>query len=155
MKLAIIIEGVQNSGKTSTILHFVNQYQNRTLKQVRAGWQNLFINASVFSTLKINPYIISSSPSESGIQLSQRFQNWKGLPDVLILAEQLNGKHQLSTESFLTSNSYNIVKHHINNITGSSDWERFQSSNKSFKLTNRSNEIMLDIRNFIKLNNII
>lgn len=95
MKLAIIIEGFQNSGKTSTILHFVNQYQTRTLKQVRAGWQNLFINGSVFSTLKINPYIISSSPSESGIQLSKRFQNWTGLPDILILAEQLNGKHQL------------------------------------------------------------
>lgn len=155
MKLAIIIEGVQNSGKTSTILHFVNQYQNRTLKQVRAGWQNLFINSSVFSTLKINPYVISSSPSESGIQLSTRFQNWKGLPDILILAEQLNGKHQLSTETFLRSNNYNIIRHQINNITGSSDWERFQSSNKSFKLTNRSNEIMLDIKNFIKLNNII
>ncbi|WP_029298729.1 hypothetical protein [Chryseobacterium hispalense] len=155
MKLAIIIEGVQNSGKTSTILHFVNQYQNRTLKQLRAGWQNLFINASVFSTLRIIPYIISSSPSESGVELGQRFQNYKGLPDILILAEQLNGKHQLDTEAFLINNGYNIIKHQINNINGSSDWERFDKSNKLVKLTNRSNEIMLDITSFIKNNNII
>jgi hypothetical protein len=155
MKLAIIIEGVQNSGKTSTILHFVNQYQNRTLKQLRAGWQNLFINASIFSTLRIIPYIISSSPSESGVKLGQRFQNWKGLPDILILAEQSNGKYKLDTETFLRNNGYSIIKHQINNIIGNSDWERFDKSNKALKLTNRSNEIMFDVTSFIKSNNII
>ena len=155
MKLAIIIEGYQNSGKTSTIKHFVNQYQNRQLKQLRSGWQNLYINPTFFSTLRINPYIIPSSPSESNKLLSQRFLNWNGLPDIIILAEQHNGKHQLNTENYLNSNGYHIIKHLINNVSGNSDWERFDNSNKIVKLTNRSNQIMLDITNFIKANNII
>lgn len=155
MKLAIIIEGGQNSGKTSTIKYFVNQYQNRQLKQLRSGWQNLFINPSLFSTLRINPYIIPSSPSESNKLLSQRFLNWKGLPDIVILAEQQNGRHQVNTESFLRSNGYHIIKHLINNVSGNSDWERFDKSNEKIKLTNRSNQIMFDITNFIKTNNII
>lgn len=64
MKLAIIIEGVQNSGKTSTILHFVNQYRSKQVIKMRSGWKNLFLNQS-FQSLEIKTYIISSSPSES------------------------------------------------------------------------------------------
>ena len=154
MKLAIIIEGVQNSGKTSTILHFVNQYQIRTLTVMRAGWQNLYLN-HLFQTLKVNPYIISSSPSESNNPLPTRFSGWTTLPDLLIMAEQAGGRHQSSTITFLTTNGYSIVTFPISNVTGSLDWERFDSSNQVTKLTNRANEIMNSIKSFIKTHSII
>lgn len=154
MKLAIIIEGVQNAGKTSTILHFVNQYQHRKLSIIRSGWQSIFVN-SIFPNLKVNPYIISSSPSESDKPLPQRFTKWTVLPELIILAEQTGGRHYASTSSFLVSNGYTIVTFRINNITGSLNWERFDSSTKSIKLTNRANEIMNSIKNFIITNSII
>ncbi|CAM2881112.1 hypothetical protein DRF59_08225 [Chryseobacterium flavum] len=154
MKLAIVIEGAQSSGKTSTILHFINQYQNRKLNVMRSGWQNIFINPH-FQNLKINPYVISSSPSESDKQLIQRFNKWSILPDLIIMAEQNGGKHYSNTMTFLNANGYSINTFVINNINGSLNWERFDSSNKAAKLTTRANEIMDSIIFFIKTNNII
>lgn len=154
MKLAIIIEGVQNSGKTSTILHFVNQFQLRTLTVMRSGWQTLFVN-TLFQTLKINPYIISSSPSESNNPLTSRFATCSDLPDIIIMAEQTGGRHHSNTTTFLTTNGYIIINYPISNVLGSLDWERFDSSTKSAKLTKRADDIMDSIKLFIKTHSII
>ena len=98
MILAIVIEGYQNSGKTSTILQFSNQFQNKTLKVMRSCWQNIFVNPN-FPNLRINQFIISSSPSESNNPLNHRFANWQSLPDLLILAEQTGGGQYSNTMS--------------------------------------------------------
>lgn len=154
MKLAIIIEGVQNSGKTSTILHFVNQHQSRTLTVMRSGLKSLYLNPS-FQALRVEPYIISSSPSESDTPLSKRFSGLAVLPELIIIAEQTGGRHQANTITFLTTNGYSIVTFPITNVIGSLDWQRFDTSNKAIKLTNRANEIMDSIKSFIKINSII
>jgi|SRR5690606_19064030 len=154
MKLAIVIEGYQNSGKTSTILHFTNQFQNKTLKVMRSGWQNLFVNPT-FPSLRINPFIISSSPSESHKPLSHRFANWQPLPDLLILAEQTGGGQQANSMSFLTTNGYSIITFTINNVSGNSLWERFDANSKSAKLNNRAIAIMDSIKSHIITNRII
>ncbi len=152
MKIAILIEGEQNSGKTSTIKELVNRHSDKNNFVMRRGWQRLFLNPE-FRYLNLETYCVPASPSETNIKLSDRFEKW--MPDVLILAEQLNGQHSTNTNSFLTQNNYTILRYAISNIDGNSDWERFNISDKSLKLTNRVNSIMSDLRNVITSNNLI
>jgi len=152
MKLAIIIEGSNNSGKTSTIKHLVNNYSNRSLNRIKAGWQRIFLNPN-FPNLKIDVYCIPSSPSESDNPLSNRFSQW--LPDVILVAEQPNGKHYNSTYTFLQSNGFQIITRSINNIDGSGDWERFDVNSSKLKLDNRAEDIINDTIQLLKTNKII
>ena len=119
---------------------------------MRRGWQRIFLN-SQFRYLNLEAYCVPASPSETNIKLSDRFDKW--MPDVLILAEQLNGQHYPNTYSFLTLNNYAILRYTIFNLDGNADWERFNKSNKSIKLTNRVNSIITDLRFLITSNNLI
>lgn len=112
MKLAIVIEGVPNSGKTSTIRELINSYGNRTLRVMRRGWNRIFLNRN-FTYLKLDFYCVPASPSETNIELNQRFADWR--PDVLIVALQINGQHYLSSQNFLNNNNYNILRYSIVN----------------------------------------
>lgn len=87
MKLAILIVGKQNSGKTSTIKHLINKHCDRSLSVMRAGWQYPFLN-STFKSLRINVFCIPASPTETGIELKDRFKDWDYIPQVVIVAEQ-------------------------------------------------------------------
>ena len=153
MRLAIVIEGSQNSGKTSTIKNLVNCYGNKNISQMKRGWQRIFLNNS-FQYLKLNFYCVPASPSETGIELKKRFNNiW--IPEVIIVALQPNGKHYSSSNVFLTNNNYSILRYRINNSNGNSDWDRFNNNTKVRKLNNRANQIIGDIRQFINNNNLI
>ncbi|MHC9087455.1 hypothetical protein ACXIHB_01960 [Tenacibaculum sp. IMCC1] len=152
MKLAIVIEGHQNSGKTSTIKELINSYGNKSISQMKRGWQKLFLN-SIFKYLKLDIYCVPASPSETNIELIKRFPNW--VPEVLIVAVQPNGQHYSSSMSFLTNNNYQILKYSLTNNNGNLDWDRFDSSTKQNKLSNRADEIIFDIRSFINNNNLI
>jgi GTPase SAR1 family protein len=146
MKLAIVIEGDPNSGKTSTIRSLINSYGGKRIRMMRIGWQRLYLNP-IFKYLKLDIYCIPSSPSETGIKLIDRFKDW--MPEVLIIALQPNGKNYLNSQSFLKNNSYFVLTYSILNQNGILDWERFDNNNKSIKLGGRSNEIINDIRLFI------
>ncbi len=152
MKLAIVIEGHQNSGKTSTIRELINTYGNKSISQMKRGWQRLFLNQT-FEYLKLDIYCVPASPSETGIELIKRFPKWK--PEVLIVAVQPNGQHYSSSNTFLNNNNYTVLRYSLTNNSGNLDWDRFNQTNKSIKLRNRADEIILDIRNFIKTNNLI
>lgn len=154
MKLAIIIVGVQNSGKTSTIRHLINKYCDKSLSVMRAGWQYPFLNSS-FKSLRLNVYCIPASPTETNIELKDRFKDWDYIPQVLIVAEQSVPSKYPSTISYLTGNGYTIMQYDILNSIGTMDWERFNSKDEIIKLDNRANQIINDIKTFIKTNGII
>lgn len=154
MRLAIIIEGTQNSGKTSTIKELIKLFGFKSLKQMKAGWQQIFLN-SIFKSLRIVFYGIPASPSETDIPLSTRFKSWQHLPEVLILAEQIGGQHHANTMAFLAANHYNVQIFTISNSNGINHWERFDNTTKSIKLSKRADEIIDFIKKFIKANSII
>lgn len=152
MKIVILIEGEQNSGKTSTIKEIINNHSKNTISVMRRGWQRIWLN-SQFPYLNMDVYCVPASPSETNIKLTDRFAQW--MPDVLILAEQRNGQHYSNTYSFLTRNNYIILRYQLTNSYGKGDWERFDNSNKSIKLNNRANAIINDLRLTIRNNNLI
>lgn len=153
MKLAIVIEGDQNSGKTSTIKHLINTYGNKSISQLKRGWQQVYLNSS-FQYLKLDFYCVPASPSETGFELHKRFNNnW--IPEIIVVALQPSGKHYSNSNNFLSSNNYSILTYRINNSEGNSDWDRFDENSMNNKLTNRSNQIVKDIRQFINSNSLI
>lgn len=154
MKLAILIVGKQNSGKTSTIKHLVNSYSRKSLSIMKRGYTSLFLNKK-FRSLKLVVYCVPASPSETNIDLKIRFKNWDKIPQILIIAEQLRGSKYQNTIDFLNSNGYQINEYEINNVKGSQTWERFDSSNETKKLENRADEIIDYIKKHIRSNNII
>ncbi|MGV3459065.1 MAG: hypothetical protein ACO1N9_01295 [Flavobacterium sp.] len=103
MRLAILIVGDQNSGKTSTIKHIVELFNGRILKIARAGWKSIFLN-SLLGSLKLIFYCIPASPTETKIKLSARFATWTSLPEVLVIAEQTSGTNYTDTINFLAIN---------------------------------------------------
>jgi GTPase SAR1 family protein len=152
MRLAILIVGLQNSGKTSTIKHLISAYNGRTLKIMKAGWKDIFLNP-LLKSLRLNFYCIPASPTETKIKLSERCATW--FPEVLVIAEQAGGANYADTISFLTTNHYHVLRYDILNTNGASDWERFNVSNMSSKLGNRADEIVNDIKQFLKTSGII
>ncbi len=152
MKIAVLIVGNQNSGKTSTIRALINTQSKNSISIMRRGWQRIWLN-SQFKYLNLDVYCVPSSPSETNIKLSDRFAQW--MPDVLILAEQTNGQHYSDTYTFLTQNNYLVLNYQITNSNGTGDWERFDNSNKLMKLNNRVNTIINDLKITIRNNNII
>ncbi|KRB56936.1 MULTISPECIES: hypothetical protein [Flavobacterium] len=154
MRLAIIIEGTQNSGKTSTIKELIKLFGFKNLKQMKAGWQQIFLNP-IFKSLRIVFYCIPASPSETDIPLSKRFEEWQHLPEMLILAEQVGGQHHGSTMAFLNANHYHIKVFSINNSNGVNHWERFDNLTKNVKLSKRAYDITDFIKSFLKTNSIV
>jgi hypothetical protein len=154
MKLAIVIEGDQNSGKTSTIRELISLYTDRSLIQMRVGWQSIYLNP-IFKYLRLTCYCVPSSPSESNTKIGDRLNKLGVTPEVLIIAEQPNGKNYSDTYNFLNTNNYTIHTYTIINQNGISDWGRFDSNSKSSKLKNRADEIIDNIKNFTKQNNIV
>lgn len=152
MKLAIVIIGMQNSGKTSTIKELINTHSDKTVSKMRKGWQRIYLN-NQFKYLKLDIFCVPSSPTESNIKLSERFENWQ--PEVLIVAEQLNGRHYNDTLNFLNLNGYIILTYRIANIDGPLDWERYTDIDKDTKLNNRVNQIVAEINQFLTNNNLI
>lgn len=152
MKLAILIQGEQNSGKTSTIRELINLQSDKSVSNMRRGWQRIFLNKQ-FKYLKLDVYCVPASPSETNIKLGDRFPKW--MPEVLIVAEQPSGKHYSDTINFLNNNNYNVLNFAISNTNGNSDWERFTNSDRTIKLGNRTNHIVSEIRQFIAINNLI
>jgi hypothetical protein len=152
MRLAILIVGIQNSGKTSTIRHLISLYNGRALKVMRASWKDVFLNP-LFKSLRLNFYCIPASPTETNFKLSLRCASW--FPEVLIVAEQAGGANYADTINFLATNHYHVLRYDILNTNGASDWERFNASNMTSKLDNRANEIVNDIKKFLKTSGII
>ncbi|WP_307996623.1 hypothetical protein [uncultured Bacteroides sp.] len=148
MKLAIVIEGEQNSGKTSTIKYLLN-YQ-----QARLWMKNHIILSNNFNSINVFAEAISSSPTERKEYLPVTLGN--STPDFLIIAEQKGGAFLSSTYAYLNTNSYYIITFKLTNIVGANIWDRWTSPlDEVSRLQARKDEIIKAIINFIKVNNII
>lgn len=109
MKLAILILGERNSGKTSIIKNVITLCNGKSLKIMKAGWNDIFLN-TIYKSLRIHFFCVPASPSETNKKLSVRFASF--VPDTLIVAEQLGGINYADTMSFLTTNGYIIYLTH-------------------------------------------
>jgi GTPase SAR1 family protein len=154
MKIAIVIWGVQNSGKSSTFKGIVHNYSEKQITQMRRGWQRLFLN-SKFKCLKLDSYFFPASPTESETNLENYFKSPNFMPQVLFLAEQINGKNASNTKAFLHTNGYSVFDYFLSNTNGRDIWDRFDNLTEQMKLKARADEIIMDIRDFIKKNQII
>jgi hypothetical protein len=154
MKIAIIIWGVQNSGKTASFRGIVHNYSEKRIQQMRRGWQRLFLNSN-FRYLNLDSYFFPASPTETRLNLVDHFSSWNHNPDVLFIAEQINGQSAINTTTFLNNNSYQILNYTLSNITGSGTWDRFDNTTEQIKLKSRADEIIDDIRAFIRTNQIV
>ena len=147
MKLAIVIKGEQNSGKTTTIRELIRLRGGKNISRIKRGFQRLILDKKLIC-LKLDVFCIPSSPSEQNNPLSNQFPNWK--PDVLLVAEQPNGRHFKNTYDFLKENHYEILKFTIHNQAGDSIWERFNNDSKDVKLRDRVTDIIYSINDFVK-----
>ncbi len=154
MRLAILIFGVQNSGKTSTFKKIVHNYNGKQISQMRMGWQRIFLTPS-FKYLKLDAYFLPSSPTEKRTLIKELLpsQNW--IPNVLFIAEQLNGSNLQNTLNFLNKNNFNILQYTLSNQVEQGAWDRYDSSTENTKLSARADEIIMDIKSFISSNGII
>jgi hypothetical protein len=147
-KLAVLIIGNQNSGKTTTIKYFDKTYdENETLKKYcRVGWRHLQLFKgklyAVFSLI----YFIPASPTETQKPLKKRLG--KMLPELLLIAEQKNGKEYNNTIEFLKDNNYKIVEFYTKN-NSSEIWKEWNNRNFENLITRRAVEIGNIFREFI------
>lgn len=152
MRLAILIVGVQNGGKTTTIKHLISAYNGRTLKVMRAGWKNIFLNP-LLKSMRLNFFCVPASPTETKVKLSTRFVT--NPPDILVVAEQIGGANFPDTINFLAIHGYHVLRYDILTTSGITVWERSTAANRIAKLDNRVNQIVGDIKLFLKTSGII
>lgn len=152
MRLAILIWGIPDSGKTSTFKAIVQHYSGKKVpSRMRRGWQRFYLNPK-FTHLNLDAYLLPASPTESNEDISTMLKG--KTPDVLFLAEQINGSQVTETLRFLKPNYY-ILEYTLTNQNGNGIWDRFDSLNKQAKLKARADEIIEDVRAFISTNGII
>lgn len=152
MRLAITIEGDQNSGKSSTIKGMINIYGNKSISIMRKGWQRLYLNKD-FRYLKLDVYCVPASPSETDFPLQERFSEL--IPEVLIVALQPNGHLYEDSCDFLKSYGYTVLSYQVPDKQAGKEWERFDTTSKETKLAQRADTLIKDIRKFIRHNRLV
>ena len=149
MRLAIIIEGVQNSGKTSTIKRFINRQSERPINILRRGWRTIMLNLN-FSCIRVILFCIPGSPSETDTPIKSILDKLHVYPEILIIPEQPDGKNYENTLTFLKENDYKIIlKQRLSNTVGNDIWDRFNEENEVFKLDQRADAILKKLKEAI------
>ena len=150
-KLAIILLGLPQTGKTSTLKEYSNYYYDE-VDTFKKGWRHgLSPFKPKFWTIKTSTYILPSSPTESGIPLIDTIKPLEWFPDILLMAEQLNGSEYNNTINYLRDNDYHIVEFQLSNSLGIGIWDRWNSKKEEqIKLLYRREAVADWIRNFIK-----
>lgn len=154
MKLAIVIKGSQNSGKTSTIKHFIGKQTGRKLRFMKKGWQRIFLNES-FKCLRLTIYCLPASPSESNPNKTISELLKGKTPSAIIVAEQRGGKNYDNTIEFLKEHGYTLKCYRITDTTDRTPWTKFDNTNKNEKLDQRTEQIVRDIKDFIRMHSIV
>lgn len=150
-KLAIIIVGEPNAGKTTTLKEFVNTYNNEKVDVFRQGWRhNIELFKSYYNAIKIVAYFIPSSRTEKHEPLKDIFNNLNCMPDFLFMAEQLDGEEYLNTIQTLRKCKYHIKEFVISESNSDTIWHRYEEKNKSNILLYRTEQIADYVRQFIK-----
>ena len=148
-KLAIILLGKQNSGKTSTIKYFDKKYDeyNRNKKYCKKGWRHLQLFKEELGALFSLIYFIPASPSETNFPLKDRLKEFK--PELLLVAEQENGKEYENTIQFLDDNNYEIEVFNLQRIKSANIWNEWTKETMEGILDNRATTIRNTFKSFI------
>jgi|GEM_PF-1755641 len=151
-KLAILLVGAPNTGKTSTLKEYCEYYENvKFVARFRMGWRwNIMPFKPQYEGLKMPMFFVPSSPTESNRPLKNTIDPLKWFPDLLIVAEQLNGHQYANTIDYLRANEYQIKEFILSNTNGINIWDRWVNSvDKDTKLLYRREAIADYIRAFI------
>lgn len=152
-RLAIVLVGVRNTGKTSTLREYCEYYGNATLgPRFRKGWRwNIAPFWPSFPLVKTPAYFVQSSPTESNIPLADSIDPLRWFPELLFVAEQLGGNQYDNTISYLRLNDYHVKEFVLSNGDGIDIWDRWKTNiDRDTKLFYRREAIADYIRSFIQ-----
>lgn len=151
-RLAIILVGARDTGKTSTLKEYSEYYHNKSVDTFRKGWRHgLAPFRPQFWTIKTSTYILPGSPTETNLPLKDTIEPLEWYPDILLMAEQLAGKEYINTINYLRIHHYHIVEFTLSNSVGSGIWDRWGTkAEETLRLLYRREAIADCIRNFIK-----
>jgi len=144
-KLAVLIVGEPDSGKSTTIRYFeqVNDENHKEKEICRIGWRHLQFFLGKLDALSCIVYFVPSSPTESHKSLEKKLKEHYFVvdtPEMMIIAEQLNGEEYESTKEFLRKMDYKIIEFTIDNRNTGTTWSRW-TNNKEDILSQRVKEI--------------
>lgn len=151
-KLAIMIVGTQDSGKTTTINYFDKEYNwdNSLKRYCKRGRRYLYLYKNVSKSISVEFYFIPASPTETKEPLKDKLKK-VGLPQFLLVAEQLGGYQYQNTKDFLETNGYEVEEINISKTYGNGIWEKWRPKDGLDlpKLKSRANEICEHYKKFI------
>lgn len=151
-RLAIVIVGVPNAGKTTTLKEFCNTYYRKRVTTFKVGWRfGLEIFKGRYSGVRIDGYFIPASRTERHEYLEEQYEKVGWDPDFIFMAEQLNGSAYSDSIHFLMNNGFQVKEFYLSNIEGDGVWDRWRNDlEMNAKLLQRTEEIADYVRSFIK-----
>lgn len=151
-KLAILIIGEQNSGKTTTLRSY-SDYYHKPVSTLKKGFRwDIAPFRPKFEAVKMWAYLLPSSPTESNIPLADTVDPIEWYPDLILMPEQLNGNEYSNSIHYLMANEYEVKEYNISNYIGDGIWDRWKDGDKfrmEAKLLQRREEIADYIRSYL------
>lgn len=149
-RLAILIVGNPNSGKTTTLKHFCNEYNPHNVSTFKQGWRySMTPFADKYFGVKIVAYFLPSSRTERATSLEKTFESLEWWPDFLFMAEQLNGAEYTNTIRTLRENNYHIKEFVLDNGNPDGIWHYYDTVDEQLFLQYRKEAIAEYVRQFI------
>lgn len=150
-KLAVVIVGVPHSGKTSTLRHFCNTYNDRVVSTFKEGIRTgIKPFKDKYFGVSITAYFLPSSRTEKDVSLRTMLEKIGWEPDFVFMAEQLNGKEYQNTINLLRKKGYHIKEYVIEEASSDAIWRPYQKKDEEIYLKYRTEAIADYVRDFIR-----
>lgn len=149
-RLAIIIVGKQDAGKTTTLRHFCNTYDDKTVSTFKQGLRNNFRPFTKENPIKVDAYFLPASRTERATKLADTFNDLGWCPPFMFIAEQLNGAEYNNTIRTLIENKYHIKEFTLYNDNRDSVWHYYSQQDEALIQFHRTEQIADYVRAFIK-----
>jgi hypothetical protein len=152
--IAVMIIGLPNTGKTTTIKFFEKECDENKKEKTRCriGWKRIQLFLGKLDALSCIIYFVPSSPSENNESLENILKKQLNdcLPEMLLIAEQPNGRHN-DTIEFLRDNQYEVIEFPIDRSANGGKWNNWDQSNRESILKSRADDIANALRSFISV----